>query len=52
MRSSYRFCCRFLNREPKWNLHDTGLGSAATTVIPANVGIQGKVQNVLCWTPA
>ena len=31
---------------------DTGLGSAATTVIPANAGIQGTVQNVLFWTPA
>ncbi len=31
---------------------DTGLGSAANTVIPADAGIQGIVQNVLSWTPA
>jgi len=31
---------------------NTGLGSAANTVIPANAGIQGTVQNVLSWTPA
>ena len=30
----------------------TGLGSAAKTVIPANAGIQGTVQNMLSWTPA
>ena len=29
---------------------DTGLGSAANTVIPANAGIQGTVQNVLSLT--
>ena len=31
---------------------DAGLRSAANTVIPANAGIQGTVQNVLSWTPA
>ena len=31
---------------------DTGLGSAANTVIPANAGIHGPWQNVLSWTPA
>ena len=31
---------------------DTGLDSAANTVIPANAGIQGTWQNVLSWTPA
>ena len=31
---------------------NTGLGSAANTVIPANAGIQETVQNVLSWTPA
>ena len=36
----------------KWKFGDTGLGSAANTVIPANAGIQGTMQNVLSWTPA
>jgi len=31
---------------------DTGLGSAANTVMPANAGIQKTVQDVLSWTPA
>ena len=31
---------------------DTGLGSTANTVIPANTGIQGTLQNLLSWTPA
>jgi len=38
--------------KPKWNLIDCRLGSATNTVIPANAGIQGAVQNVLSWTPA
>jgi len=31
---------------------DTRFARAANTVIPANAGIQGTVQNVLSWTPA
>ena len=31
---------------------ETGLGSAANTVIPAFAGIQGTVQDVLFWAPA
>ena len=31
---------------------DTGLGSAANTVIPATAGIQGTAENVLSWTLA
>ncbi len=31
---------------------DTELASAANTVIPANAGTQGTLQNVLSWTPA
>ena len=42
----------FLNQSQSGIYIDTGLGSAANTVIPANAGIQGIVQNVLSWTPA
>ena len=31
---------------------DTGLASAAKTVIPANAGIQETVKDVLTWPPA
>ena len=41
-----------LNQSQSGIYIDTGLGSAANTVIPANAGIQGTVQNVLFWTPA
>ena len=41
-----------LNKSQSGIYIDTGLGSAANTVIPANAGIQGTVENVLSWTPA
>ena len=41
-----------LNQSPSGIYIDTGLCSAANTVIPANAGIQGAVQDVLSWTPA
>ena len=41
-----------LNQSQSGIYVDTGLGSAANTVIPANAGIQGPAQNVLSWTPA
>ena len=41
-----------LNQSQSGIYIDTGLGSAANTVIPANAGIQGTLQNVLSWTPA
>ena len=47
-----RTCCRLLNQTHSGIYIDTGLGSAANTVIPANAGIQATVQNVLSWTPA
>ena len=36
-----------LNQSQSGIYIDTGLGSAANTVIPANAGIQGTVENVL-----
>ena len=42
----------FLNQSQGGIYIDTGLGSAANTVIPANAGIQGTVENVLSCTPA
>ena len=41
-----------LNQSQGGIYNDTGLASAANTVIPANDGIQVAVQNVLSWTPA
>ena len=41
-----------LNQSQSGIYIDTGLDSAANTVIPANAGIQGTWQNVLSWTPA
>ena len=41
-----------LNQSQSGICIDTGLGSAASTGIPANAGTQGTVQNVLSWTPA
>ena len=41
-----------LNQSQSGIYIDTGLGSTANTVFPANAGIQGKVQNILSWTPA
>ena len=41
-----------LNQSQSGIYIDAGLGNAASTVIPANAGIQGTVQNVLSWTPA
>ena len=41
-----------LNQSQSGIYIDTGLGSTANTVFPANAGIQGTVQNVLSWTPA
>ncbi len=43
---------RDLNQRQSEIYIDTRLGSAANTVIPANAGIQGTLQNVLSWTPA
>ena len=43
---------RSLNQSQSGIYIDTGLGSAANTVIPAYAGIQGIVQNLLSWTPA
>ena len=41
-----------LNQSQSGIYIDTGLGSTANTVIPANAGIQGTLQNLLSWTPA
>ncbi len=41
-----------LNQSQSGIYIDTGLASAANTVISANAGIQKTVQNVLSWTPA
>ena len=47
-----RILAELLNQSHSEVYIETGLGSAANTVIPANAGIQGTVQNVLFWTPA
>ena len=41
-----------LNQSQSGIYIDTGLGSPANTVFPANAGIQGTVRNVLSRTPA
>ena len=41
-----------LNQSQSGIYIDTEFGSAANTVIQANAGIQGTVQNVLSWTLA
>ena len=41
-----------LNQSQSGSYIDTGLGSVASTVIPANAEIQRTVQNVLSVTPA
>ena len=41
-----------LNQSKSGIYIDTGLGSAANTVIPAFAGITGTLQSVLSWTPA
>ena len=41
-----------LNQSQSGIYIDTGSGSAANTVIPANAGTQGTVELVLSWTPA
>ena len=41
-----------LNQSQSGIYIETGLGSAANTVIPANAGIQRIVQNELSWKPA
>ncbi len=43
---------RHLNQSQGGICIETGLASAANTVIPANAGIQGTAQNVLSWIPA
>ncbi len=45
-------CFLTLNQSQSGIYIDTGLGSAANTIIPANAGIQGILQNVPSWTPA
>ena len=50
--SSLEFSSRTANQNQSGIYIDTGLGSAANTVIPAFAGIQGALQDVPSWTTA